>query len=199
MVSRHEGLPGGGLTCLGDAGPDFSGLGAVVHLVCDGFLVVLARPLWRHLAQRAFSPLHFCVPCQCPWCTVAHRWCGALPRESPAWQMPSASLHRCPLFCARRARPLARRSVAAPATPTLYLPTVIPFVGASAIACPRGGRALRAHAFFLPRLSVTSRGYRISVIALRLSPPGASTFRLVHTGCVHRSKTCATPLTNSHT
>ena len=35
---------------------------------------MLARPLWRHLAQRAFSPLHFCVPCQCPWCTVAHRW-----------------------------------------------------------------------------------------------------------------------------
>ena len=29
---------------------------------------------------------------------------GALHRESPAWQMPSASLHRCPLFCARRAR-----------------------------------------------------------------------------------------------
>ena len=141
--------------------------------------------------------MHFCVPCQCPWCTVAHRWwrsaSGIAGVADAEREPPSLSFHLC---FARGARGLARRSVAAPATPTLYLPTVIPFVGASAIACPRGGRALRAHAFFSPRLSVTSRlseiGYRLSRASV-IAPGRLSIFRLVHTGCVHRSKTCATP------
>ena len=37
-----EGLPGGGLPCLGDAGPDCAGLGALCHLMRGGLLAAVA-------------------------------------------------------------------------------------------------------------------------------------------------------------